>query len=177
MKQWFVARTQPGKEVKASVNVAAIGFGVFLPVRLVMVAHAGKRETVSRPLFPRYLFAQFDRDTAQFGRINGCRGVANRGLIVNADSRPIPVKDEIIEAIRHRENIMKAKAGEIRTGYQPGDKFQIPIGPFADFEASYLGEDKGTVSAIVHMFCRGHVVELPFESVPICHNRIDNFAA
>jgi transcriptional antiterminator RfaH len=63
---WFVVRTKQAKEITAACSIAAEGFHAFLPVQLVERSHAGKRERVSRPLFPRYLFVQFDRDVTPY---------------------------------------------------------------------------------------------------------------
>jgi transcriptional antiterminator RfaH len=166
MERWFVARTKTGAEVRASVAVAACGFQVFLPVQMVTRAHAGKREQVSRPLFPRYLFVSFDPEAKGHGCINNCRGVANRGLMVSADGDPIAIPNPIIEKIRQRADAMLAKAGEVTTGYQPGEVFQIAVGPFASFEASYMGEDRGKVWALVTLFGRAMTISLDFEAVP-----------
>ena len=116
-KQWFVVRTKTGGEVTASIAVAGKGFDVFLPVQLVTRMRNRKREEVSRPLFPRYLFVAFDPARDTHGEINWCRGVANRGLMVTADGRPIPVKDSIIAQIRGEEAARMAKAGQVTTGY------------------------------------------------------------
>jgi transcriptional antiterminator RfaH len=175
--QWFVARTKTGREVTASVSVAGKGYPVFLPVQLVRRSHARKVEQVSKPLFPRYLFIRFDLANDTHGEINWCRGVANRGLIVNADNKPISIPDPVIDRIRDRERTMLAKAGEATTGYQPGETFKIPVGIFASFVATYLGEEKGIVFATVEVFGRAHIQKFAFEDVPLSPRAIDNFAA
>lgn len=165
-EQWFVARTKTGGEIRASTSVAACGFPVFLPVQAVTRFHAGKREQVNRPLFPRYLFVAFDPQKKAHGCINNCRGVANRGLIVSVGGEPVAVPDAVIDQIRKREAAMLAKAGEVTTGYRPGETFFIAKGSFASIEAQYLGEEKGKVSALVTLFGRSMIVTLGFESVP-----------
>lgn len=174
---WFVARTKTGREVTASVAVAEKGFQAFLPVHLVKRTHAGKVQQLSRPLFPRYLFVRFDPATDAYGQINYCRGVASRCLIVNLQDNPVSVPDPVIEAIRDRERIMRAQAGDLSTGYQPGDTFTVQCGPYTSFQATYMGEDKGKVAAIVEMFGRGHLVSIDFAEVPPCENAIAQFAA
>jgi transcriptional antiterminator RfaH len=174
-KHWYVARTKTGKEAQAAVSVASCGFAVFLPVHPVARSHARKQEIVNKPLFPRYLFVAFDPELKTHGPINNCRGVANRGLIVTSSGEPIPVPDLVMDQIRDRELAMLAKVGEAATGYEPGDTFKLSVGTYADFELTYLGEDKGKVTAIVTLLGRGHVVNLNFDVVP--RKLIDSVAA
>jgi transcriptional antiterminator RfaH len=169
-EQWFVVRTKQAKETTAACAIAAEGFHAFLPVQLVERSHAGKRERVSRPLFPRYLFVEFDRDVTPFGKLNYCRGVASRGLMCDAMDRPIPVPTSVIDRIRDSERAMMAKVGEATTGYRPGDTFLLQRGPYAKLEATYVGEENGAVFATVTLFGRGFLQTLSFEDVPPCGN-------
>lgn len=175
--KWHVARTKTGKEWTASKSVVAKGYLVFYPQQTVKRKIARKWDLVSRPLFPRYLFVRFDQETSQFGELNWCRGVANRGLMVNADGIPLSVPDRVIERIRDRERSMLAQAGEITTGYKPGDVFKVAVGLFASFPATYIGEESGIVFATIEVFGRGHLQEIAFEDVPISPRVLDNFAA
>lgn len=175
-EQWFVVRTKAGREVTASVSVAEKGYHTFLPVHIVQRTHARRVETLSRPLFPRYLFVQFDPDAKTHGNINTCRGVISRGLIVDMRDSPIAVPDRVIAAIRDRERAMLAQAGEITTGYRPGDTFQIQRG-HATVTAHYMGEEKGKVMAIVEFMGKGHIQAFDFAGVPRSQNMLDGFAA
>jgi transcriptional antiterminator RfaH len=173
--RWFVARTKPGQEVTASVSVAALGYPIFLPVHIVRRTHARKVEQLSRPMFPRYIFVRFDPDY-DYSDIKTSRGVASRCLIVNVGDNPVAVPDLVIEAIRGRERIILANAGEIRTGYAPGDTFQIQRG-HAFLTAHYLGEEAGKVMAIVEFMGKGHIQTFDFEEVPLSAIAIDERAA
>lgn len=177
-EQWFVVRTKQARETTAACAIAAEGFHAFLPVTLVERSHAGKRERVSRPLFNRYLFVQFDRTRDPFGKLNFCRGVASHnGLMCDSRGIPIPVPDRVIDAIRDRENAMKARAGEITTGYRPGDVFRIQVGKWAQFDATYVGEEKDKVWASISLFGMAHVITLPFSAVPLYQKPIDRISA
>jgi hypothetical protein len=87
--------------------------------------------------------------------------------------RPLAVPDIVIEGIRKREDAMKARAGEIRTGYTPGDSFLIRRGDYASLTATYLGECNGEVWATITMFSRDHVVAIKFEDVPDSGRQVD----
>jgi transcriptional antiterminator RfaH len=177
MMMWYVVRTKAGREVTASVSVAEKGYQTFLPVQFVQRTHARKVEQLSRPLFPRYLFVRFDPSDDTHGDINTCRGVVSRGLIVNIKDKPISVPDAVIGAIRDRERVMRAVAGEIKTGYQPGETFTVAVGRFASMPATYMGEEKGKVMAIVEFMGKGHIQAFDFGDVPRAQNTLDGFAA
>lgn len=164
-KIWAGVRFKTGGHDKASVAIAAKGFRVFLPVHITQRTHAGKRENVAKPLYPGWLFTQFDPAADSFWQINSCRGVANRGLMVTAGGRPKPIPDAVIEGIMSRETAMLAKVGEVTTGYEPGETFQIPVGRGL-VTYRYMGEDKGTVWATVFMLGKHHLVEIEFSQVP-----------
>lgn len=176
-EKWHVARCKTGKEWTASKAVVAKGYPVFLPQQMVKRTVAKKLELVARPLFPRYLFIRFDPEASQFGEINWCRGIANRGLMVNAGGDPLSVPDRVIEKVRDRERVGLAQAGEVTTGYKPGDMFKIRVGLFASFPAKYIGEENGIVFATVEVFGKGHIQEFAFEDVPLSQNMIDGVAA
>jgi transcriptional antiterminator RfaH len=177
-EQWFVVRTKPSKETTASVAIASEGFPAFMPVQIVERSHAGKRERVSRPLFPRYIFVQFDRENPGFGKLNYCRGVANKGLMCDAMDRPVSVPDAVITEIRDRERLSMAIAGETKTGFRPGDTFPIQRGSYTQITMTYMGEDKGEVWGTIELFGRPHVVHIPFEAVPQSGgNSIDKISA
>lgn len=168
---WFVAISKPAKETVAAVAIAEKGFSVFLPMDLVWRSHAGKREQVNRPLFPRYIFTQFDRAIDDFSRIFYCRGIAHsterKGIICDAMDRPVRIRDAMIEGIRDRERIERAKAGLETTGYIPGDKFLFRVSKHADIEATYIGEDGGWVTISYSLFGKHTVQEIPFERMPL----------
>lgn len=164
-KIWAGVRFKTGKHAEASVSIAGKGFRVFLPVTITQRTHAGKRENVSKPMFPGWLFSQFDPATDSYWSINSCRGVANRGLMVTAGGRPKPIPDAVIDRIMGDEAAALARVGEVTTGYEPGETFQIPVGKGV-MTYSYIGEENGTVFASVFLLGKPHIVELEFSAVP-----------
>jgi transcription antitermination factor NusG len=98
----------------------------------------------------------------------------------DAMDRPLPVPDKVINRIRDRERAEMAKVGEVTTGYRPGDTFLLQRGPYAQLEATYVGEDNGAVFVTVTLFGRGFLQTLSFEDVPPCAkagNSIDKISA
>ena len=58
---WYAVYTRPHAETKALEHLLRQGYQAYLPRYRTRVSHARRRQTVLRPLFPRYLFAGLDR--------------------------------------------------------------------------------------------------------------------
>ena len=58
--RWYVVRTQPHSENKASAHLGRQGFETYLPRYLKRRRHARRVETVQAALFPCYLFVAID---------------------------------------------------------------------------------------------------------------------
>lgn len=98
---WFVVQTHPNGEDKAVRNLVNQGFDVYLPKYAKERRHARKVEMVLRPLFPRYLFVNFDPNTDQWRPINGTIGVSR---LMTQGERPLPLAIGVVEEIKDREN-------------------------------------------------------------------------
>jgi transcriptional antiterminator RfaH len=96
MVRWYVVHTQPRCEEQALQNLSAQGFRCFLPKLLRLRSHARRKTTILEPLFPRYLFAQFDSALTRWRSINGSRGVVQ--LLAHGPD-PIPVAPGVIEKL------------------------------------------------------------------------------
>lgn len=73
MTDWFIAYTTSSGERLAAEDLEGFGFQVFLPVEVVTLRPARHKKdrtkrTVSRPLFPRYLFVGFKPGWHDFAR-------------------------------------------------------------------------------------------------------------
>lgn len=67
--RWFCLQTAPRGELLAVVHLTTKGFATFLPLHQPGVGQ------VLRPLFPGWLFVQFDHQAGRWGAINGTPGV------------------------------------------------------------------------------------------------------
>src|SRR6185437_17046763 len=74
-ERWYVARTLPQRELRAAQQLANQGFRSFLPRYWKNRRHARKMETISVPLFPRYIFTILDQGRDRWRSINGTFGV------------------------------------------------------------------------------------------------------
>ncbi len=64
--RWYVAQTHPRAEAKAAEQLSRQGFQAYLPQYLKRRRHGRRVETVTAPLFPRYLFVSVDLATQRW---------------------------------------------------------------------------------------------------------------
>jgi transcriptional antiterminator RfaH len=138
MPCWYVIHTKPQQEDRAEYNLRAWHVETFSP-KIKSRQHnkfTGKATYVSRPLFPRYIFARF-KAGALWHKVSFTRGVHS---VVCMDGRPTPVDDEIIEMIQSQ----KGEDGFIRTDkvLHPGDKVMISEGPLRNMVGIFEGRLK-----------------------------------
>ena len=98
--RWFVVQLKPNGFVTAMLNLQKQGYQTFMPMRQVEVRHARRVKTVSRPLFPGYIFVRFDVETTQWRSINNTFGVS--GLIVGGANSPQAAPSDLMQALKAR---------------------------------------------------------------------------
>jgi transcriptional antiterminator RfaH len=128
-KRWYVVHTQPNGEGRADLNLRRQGFATYLPRYARWRRHARRQETVKRPLFPRYLFVGLDLARDRWRAVHSTLGV-NR--LVLAGEEPLPVPDDVIEAIRAREDDDGLVALGLPAGLGPGSRVRVVDGIFAE---------------------------------------------
>src|SRR5207245_5195270 len=74
---WYAVYTQPHAETKAFEHLRRQGYSVYLPRYRTRISHARRRQTVLRPLFPRYLFAGIDGASMRWRPILSTFGVTD----------------------------------------------------------------------------------------------------
>jgi len=126
---WYAVYTQPHAEPKALEHLLRQGYGAYLPRFRTKVSHARRRQTMLRPLFPRYLFAGVDRATMPWRPILSTVGVSQ---IVGTREEPTPVPTEIIAAIREREDSGAFDRFDCRQNLRLGDLVRVTAGAFED---------------------------------------------
>lgn len=126
-ERWYAVRTLPQRERLAVQQLTNQGYRVFLPMHLKTRRHARKVETISAPLFPRYLFTILDRTKDRWRSINGTVGVER--LLMNA-GEPHAVPDGLVESFV----LASGEDGTVRFdfGLKEGQSVKVVAGPFAD---------------------------------------------
>jgi transcriptional antiterminator RfaH len=161
-QRWYVVQTQPNAERKAVAHLERQGFATYLPRYLKRRRHARKVETVSAPLFPRYLFVAIDLSVQRWRSIFSTVGVSR--LVCSGDT-PLPVPDKVIAALKHRED----SAGFIkleRRLMQRGEKVRVLDGVFSDCFGLYEGmPDRDRVAILLDLLGRKVRVLVDAESI------------
>jgi transcriptional antiterminator RfaH len=97
----YAVFTHPHAEAKALEHLLRQGYSAYLPRDRTQVSHARRRQTVLRPLFPRYLFAGIDRASMPWRPILSTFGVVD---VAPAGDEPAAVPTNIVAAIQERES-------------------------------------------------------------------------
>ena len=135
---WLVIHTKSSEEVRAEKNLKNQGFKTYLPMYKKEVVRGRSIKNTMSPLFPRYLFLEYNRSqpSADIGLIRSTLGVHQ---LLKIHEKPLEIKNKIIFDLKVRENMEK---GDVESYYQKGDKIIIKAGPFKGIEAIFQCEDK-----------------------------------
>jgi transcriptional antiterminator RfaH len=150
--RWYVVQTHVNGEAKAASNLARQGFGVYFPRYLKRRSHARKIDTVARPLFPRYLFVAIDVATQRWRSIQSTIGVSH---LVSWRGAPASVNDDVVSALKQREDEGGFIRLERRVRFLPGDTVRVLEGAFTDSLALVEGiNDRERVAILLDFLGR-----------------------
>jgi len=129
---WYVVYTQPQKELQvASLLEDRQKLTVYLPE----VYQKYRSKLQLRPLFPRYLFVQINLEKMELGVINFTPGVMK---IVSSDDIPLPLRNNVIEAIRQEVERLNESGGLPNEHFEEGEIIRLRSGPLAGMEAVFV---------------------------------------
>lgn len=156
-ERWYVVRTLAQRERLALRQLTNQGYRTFLPQYLKNRRHARKVETISAPLFPRYIFTILDLTRDGWRSVNGTLGV-ERLLMCAGEPQAVP--HGLIENLILAAN----EDGTVHFDFplHEGQTVKVTAGPFADL----LGrlerlDDKGRVSVLLELMGGTVRVALP----------------
>ncbi len=138
MLNWFLIYTKPRCEDGVSARFVENGFEVLNPKIEERRYIRRKLQDVISPLFPCYIFVQFE-SPKDYRLVKYTRGVKS---VVGPENIPAAVPQEIIDRIRKR-----MEGGVIRIqpcSFIPGEDVSIQAGPFEGLEAVFEKELKGS---------------------------------
>jgi transcriptional antiterminator RfaH len=160
-ERFYVVRTLAQRERHAVQQLANQNYRTFLPLLLKNRRHARKVETISAPLFPRYLFVILDRNHDRWRSINGTLGV-ERLLMCGGEPHPVPpgLVENLIRAADEDSII------HFDYALRPGQTVKVAAGPFADLIGRLERlDDRGRVSVLLELLGGSVRVELPQDLV------------
>ena len=134
--RWYLVQCKPNSEQIAVRNLENQSFGTFLPLQEITKRKGKIFQRQIRPLFPGYLFVQFDPDHGPWRQVNSTRGVAH---LVRLGAEPSTVPNEIVEALMvqcDKQNILRQTSETQSSQLHAGDQAQVTQGPFSGFIAT-----------------------------------------
>lgn len=154
--KWFAVHTKPRQEDLA-VDALRLGeIETFYPKLRRKKTIRRKLQWITRPLFPRYIFARFDYDQSQ-RFVHYANGVSR---IIKFGDTPVIVDDSIIQAIRERavEEIVTVQP----PSFQRGDRVEIQDGPLRGLQGIFERDlsDSERVLILLECLAQGARVEV-----------------
>ena len=145
MLAWHVVNSKPQQEFRAAVELTKQNFHVFLPI-----LH-------QKPMFPRYLFVEFDREVDQWGSIKstrGCMDLLRNGFL------PANVPSNVMAAIM---TYTPKDESSPELTFAPGQKVIVQSGPLAGLEGLFVSDRHKRVYALLEIM--GKSVEVAKDSI------------
>ncbi len=159
---WYVVHTKPRQEARALENLQNQGFNCFLPTLQVQKLRNQKVQTITEPMFSRYLFIQLDDQTQNWGPIRSTLGVSK---LVSFGPQPAKVPPEFIAFLK------EAPAEIIERMFAPGDTVQVASGPLKGLEGQYLAHDGETRAfVLVDLLGQPQKLRMTIESLRVTHS-------
>lgn len=148
---WSVIHTKIACEFATALYVGLLGYETFYPTYRKKRVHNHRTETVIQPLFPRYIFVQFDRDKDDWGDLLITKGVVD--VLRDLSGKPHIIRDIVMDALRTRLDGPPAANDDPET-LQPGQKVRLTSGPFEGWEGLFCEDAKTRVSVMLSLFGR-----------------------
>jgi transcriptional antiterminator RfaH len=148
MTAWYVCRTKPAQEVRAAVELTRQQFPVYMPL------------LDSKPMFPGYVFVEFDIRQPGWGVIRSTRGCS--GLLATAGI-PSPVPNKVMDALRQFATKESEPTPEAKRIYSCGQQVRISEGPLKGMEGLFVADKRKRISCLLEIM--GKRIEMPLASI------------
>lgn len=134
MQAWYLLYCKPRNEVRAQQHLALQHLETYLPMVSADKSLRGQKCLHRVPLFPNYLFINFDPSETSVKQIQSTRGVSR---IVNCQEKMTPIDERIIHAIRMNELTHSKPVLDCEITLKNGEKIRFKDGPFVDLEGVF----------------------------------------
>ena len=134
MQSWYLLYCKRGQLQRAQEHLERQAVTCLTPMITLEKIVRGKRTTVSEPLFPNYLFIEFDPEVIHTTTINATRGVSH---FVRFGTQPATVPVTVIDQLVQYQSEEITDPG---TPY-PGDNVVITEGAFKGLNAIFSEPD------------------------------------
>lgn len=153
---WYAIQTKSRKEPSVQAALDQAGIEVYCPRIRKPLGRANQKSWKVVPLFPGYLFAQFDfgRD---YPRVRWTPGLVR---VVMSGGTPLAVTETMLSSVRQMEKEgIRLLLRPVR--WKPGVRVRVGQGPFTGFEGQVAATLKGgdRVRILLELFRRQVALE------------------
>lgn len=142
MQAWYLLYCKRGQLQRALEHLERQNVNCLAPSIALEKMVRGKRTTVSEPLFPNYMFVEFDPEIIHTTTISATRGVNN---FVRFGNLPATVPSKVI----HQLSVYQPENVTDPTTPYSGDNVVITDGVFEGLEAIFTEPDGETRSILL----------------------------
>ena len=176
--KWYVVHTQSGYEKKVELNlntrIQSMDMGdsiyeIVIPMEDVVEFKQGRKQTVSKKVFPGYLLVRCEMDDDTWFCIRNTPGVTGFVGQSHKGQKPTPLSRREVETFLSAkgdgQDAPKRKAPKME--YEVGESVRVKEGAFADFlgEVAEINADHMKLKVLVNIFGRETMVEMDFSQV------------
>ncbi len=152
--KWYALYTKPGNEDSVAARLQGVGIEILNPKLKSKKYQKNKLSEVIEPLFPCYLFANFEKEKYSH-LITYTRGVR----YIVGKSHPVTVHDEVISTVKESMedgNIVVIKPQR----FERGERVFIREGPFKDFYGIFQKKKKNNERVMILLDSISYKLEL-----------------
>ena len=147
---WQLVQSKPRGELRAKENLENQGFEVFLPMLDLQKVRRGKLQTVTEPLFSRYLFLRLTAQMQDLSVVRSSKGVSH---LVRFGHTAATVPDTWVQGMRAQNEMAVQKL------FHSGDTVVLAQGPLKGLEAIYLEEDgEARAMILINLLSKPHTL-------------------
>ncbi|HEY0209577.1 transcription/translation regulatory transformer protein RfaH [Acerihabitans sp.] len=150
MEAWYLLYCKRGQMMRAKEHLERQAVACMSPMVTLEKIVRGKRTAVNEPLFPNYLFIEFDPERIHTTTISATRGVSH---FVRFGNLPVTIASELIEELRDHSY---DGVTDPQTPYV-GDLVMITDGVFEGLQAIYSEPDGEARSMLLLNFLNKQV--------------------
>ena len=156
--QWFLIYTKPHQEERAKENLENQGFETFLPMIAFEKIKQPKLYSL-KPMFPRYLFTQFNAEKNNWVHVKSTRGVSH---VIRFGDKLTEVPNSVIDYLKSKvddNDVLELQT--TRKTFRKGDELVIKQGVFQGKDATFISMNgKERVRVLLSLMNRITIAEI-----------------
>jgi transcriptional antiterminator RfaH len=144
MKKWYLLYCKRGEQARARQHLNNQNVECFYPEITVEKILRGKKQVLKEPLFPSYIFVNFDFEAGpSFTTVRSTRGVVD---FIRFGNHPTEVCESLIDELRMLEPELEQTTDLLP---EKGQTIRVKSGQFAGVDAIYQEPDGETRSMML----------------------------